>query len=79
MSDKKVISLREWITIASFVIVTLGYGAKFVLMSDQVKRNKAKLEMVEKELKDANIVLLNHRLEQIEIKLDKIVTYMLKE
>ena len=70
---------KDYIYIALFVITILGYGTRFVLMADQVKRNEIQVEMVTKKFEEADIKLLNYRLGQIEEKLDKIVTYMLEE
>ncbi len=80
MSDKKGIAYyKEWIGIVSFVIVVLAFGAKAVLLTDQVKRNESEIMKLTKELDEADIKLLNYRLAQIEEKLDQIVTYMIDE
>ena len=47
----------------------LGYGAKFVLMSDQVRRNADAI-------KEAGLKVLIYKMEQIEEKVDKIIELM---
>lgn len=67
MSDKKGIAYyKDWIYIALFVIIMLGYGAKFVLMGDQVQRNT-------KAIDEANLKVMIYKLEQIEEKVDLIL------
>ena len=60
-------------------MVVLGFGAKAVLLSDQVKRNKAMIEKLTEKLEDADLKLLNYRLGKIEENVDKIVTYIFKD
>jgi len=80
MTTKKGLAYyKDHIYIVAFVIMLLGYGAKFVLMSDQVKRNKAEIVELKAELKQANIEVLNYRLGEIESKVGTIYTYIMKE
>ena len=76
---KKIQDYKDYIYIAAFTLMLLGYGAKFVLMSDQVKRNKTEVEQVKAEIKQADITLMNYRLEQIEIKLGIIYDYIMEQ
>ncbi len=80
MLEKKGIAYyRNWITIASFVIVVLGFGAKAVLLTDQVDRNKAEIIRLNKELDEANLKVLNYRLGEIETKVGAIYDYIMKQ
>ncbi len=80
MSDKKGIAYyKEWIGIVSFVIVVLAFGAKAVLLTDQVKRNEIQIEIVTKKLDEVNVKDLNNRLERIEKNVDKIIDLLLAQ
>lgn len=70
---------KDYIYIALFVITILGYGTRFVLMADQVKRNKTQTEILTRKLEEADIKVLNYRLEKIEENVDKIVEYIFKD
>jgi len=76
---KTIKDYKDYFYIAGFVIMLLGFGAKFVLMSDQVKRNNAELEKVKVEIKQANISLMNYRLKQIEEKVGTIYDYVMEQ
>ena len=65
-------SIKEWIYIIILGITILGYGAKVVLLTDQVKRNKANTIELKQKIDNAQIDLIHYRLEEIEIKVDKI-------
>lgn len=73
MSDKKGISYyKDWIYIILFAIMALGYGAKFVLMSDQVRRNTA-------DIKEADLKVMIYKLDQISEKVDKLTDLILEQ
>ena len=76
---KTIKDYKDYFYIAGFVIMLLGFGAKFVLMSDQVKRNNTELEKVKSEIKQANISLMNYRLKQIEEKVGTIYDYVMEQ
>ena len=57
---------KDWINIFMFIVILLGFGAKAVLLTDQVNRN-------EKAIEEANLKVMIYKLEQIEKKLDKIL------
>jgi len=79
MANGKGLSLKDWITIASFVIMLLGFGAKAVLLSDQVGRNDVEIIKLNKELDEANLKVLNYRLGEIESKVGKIYDYIMEQ
>jgi len=79
MANGKGLSLKDWITIASFVIMLLGFGAKAVLLSDQVGRNDVEIIKLNKELDEANLKVLNYRLGEIETKVGVIYEYIMKQ
>ena len=62
---------KDWINIFMFIVILLGFGAKAVLLTDQVNRN-------EKAIEEANLKVMIYKLEQIEIKVD-LIYGLLKE
>ena len=80
MPNKKGIAYyKDWIYIIILAITILGYGARFVLMSDQVKRNEAEITELKTELEKANLEVLNYRLGEIETKVGVIYEYIMKQ
>ncbi len=80
MSDKKGIAYyKDWIYVILFVITILGYGTRFVLMADQVKRNKTQVEAVARKLEEADLKTLNYRLGEIESKVNTIYEYIIAQ
>ena len=67
MSDKKgIVYYKDWLIIFGFVLMLLGFGAKAVLLSDQVRRNTEAID-------EANLKVMIYKLEQIEEKVDLIL------
>ena len=66
MMKKGMSYYKDWINIFMFIVILLGFGAKAVLLTDQVKRN-------EKAIEEANLKVMIYKLERIEKKLDKIL------
>ena len=77
--NKKIKEYSDYIKIAIFVIMILGYGAKVVLLSDQVKRNEAEIIELKSELKAAKLDVLYHRLGEIETKVGIIYDHIMKK
>ena len=71
MMKKGMSYYKDWINIFMFIVILLGFGAKAVLLTDQVKRN-------EKAIEEANLKVMIYKLEQIEIKVD-LIYGLLKE
>jgi len=69
---KTIKDYKDYFYIAGFVIMLLGFGAKFVLMSDQVKRNT-------QQLKEAELKVMIYKLNQIEEKVDILTTLILEQ
>ena len=69
---KKIQDYKDYIYITAFVLMLLGYGAKFVLMSDQVSRNTDAIDKAE-------LKVLIYKMEQIEDKVDRLTTLILEQ
>ena len=72
MMKKGMSYYKDWINIFMFIVILLGFGAKAVLLTDQVNRN-------EKAIEEANLKVMIYKLEQIEEKVDLIYQILMKK
>ena len=73
MEQKKGISYyKDWIYIILFTLTIISFVGKAALLSDQVKRNTNQIE-------EAHLKVLVYKMEQIEIKIDKLTTIILAQ
>ena len=72
MMKKGMSYYKDWINVFMFIVILLGFGAKAVLLSDQVNRN-------EEAIKEANLKVMIYQLKKIEEKVDKIYDLLLEE